>query len=94
MGSAYNNWYDKPVMHEAVTKLQEAAHPLGLTLPKVAMRWLMYHSALGKGDGIIIGGSRLEQIEGSLRDVDKGALPECILKVVDEVWEMVKDDAP
>jgi len=26
--------------------------------------------------------------------VEKGALPENVLKVVDEVWKMVKDDAP
>ncbi len=94
MGAAHSNWYDKPSMHEAVKKLQEAIRPLGLTLSKVAMRWLTYHSALGEGDGVIVGGSKLEQIEGFLEDVEKGALPENVLKVVDEVWKMVKDDAP
>lgn len=94
MGGAHSNWYDKPIMHEAVAKLQDFIQPLGLTLPEVAMRWLMYHSALGEGDGIIIGGSKLEQIEGNLRDVKKGVLPESVIKVVEEVWEMVRDEAP
>lgn len=94
MGGAHSNWYDKSVMHEAVIKLQEAIKPMGLTLPEVAMRWLVYHSALSGGDGVIIGGSKLEQIEGNLRDVGKGPLPESMVKVVEEAWESVKDEAP
>ena len=94
MGGAHSNWYDKPVMHEAVIKLQEAIKPMGLTPPEVAMRWLVYHSALSRGDGVIVGGSKLEQIEGNLRDVGKGPLPESIVKVVEEAWELVKDEAP
>jgi aflatoxin B1 aldehyde reductase len=85
MGAAHSDWYDKPSMHEAAKKLQGAIRPLGLTLSEVAMRWLIYHSALGEGDGFIVGGSKLEQIEGFLTNVEKGALPENVLKVVYEV---------
>lgn len=86
-------WYDKPVMHEAVTKLQGFIEPLGLTLMEVSMRWLMFHSRLGEGGGVIIGGSRVEQIEGNLLDVRKGGLSEEVLGMVEEVWGMVRGEA-
>lgn len=72
MGAGHSNWYDKPIMYEAVRKLQECIEPLGMTLTEVSMRWLMFHSALGEGDGVIVGGSKVEQIEGNLGDVEKG----------------------
>lgn len=46
-GAYHQNWYDKPVMHSAVEKLQDVIHPLNLTLAEVSLRWLAYHSALG-----------------------------------------------
>ncbi len=55
---------------------------------------LMFHSDLKEGDGIIIGGSRLEQIGANVDDVSKGRLPEEVLRVVDEIWEMVRGEAP
>lgn len=81
-------------MHEAVTKLQGFIKPLGLTLTEVSMRWLMFHSGLGEGGGVIIGGSRVEQIEGNLLDVRKGGLSEEVVGMVEEVWGMVRGQAP
>ena len=80
-------------MHEAVTKLQEFIKPLGLSLTEVSMRWLLFHSKLGEGDGVIIGGSRVEQIERNLSDVRKGRLPEGVVGMVEEVWGMVRGEA-
>lgn len=89
-----HNWYDKPVMHEAVRKLQVFIEPLGLSLTEVLMRWLVYHSQLGEGDGVIIGGSRVEQIERNLLKVRKGGLPEEVVGMAESVWEMVRGEAP
>lgn len=94
MGAAHSNWYDKPVMHQAVTELQEYIKPMGLSLTEVAVRWLVYHSELGVGDGVIVGGSRVEQIEGNLGDVRKGALEEGVVGMVERVWGMVRGEAP
>lgn len=58
------------------------------------MRWLMYHSKLGEGDGVIVGGSRIEQIEGNLVEVRKGKLEEGVVGMVEKVLEMVKGEAP
>lgn len=94
MGAGHSNWYDKPVMHEAVIRLQDFIKPLGLTLTEVSMRWLMFHSKLRGEDGIIIGGSKLEQIEGNLEDKMKGRLSEEVAGTVERVWGMVSGEAP
>ena len=94
MGAAHTNWYDKPLMHNAVRNLQKVVEPRGLTLTEVSMRWLVHHSALGGGDGVIIGGSRFEQIGGNVKDVKKGPLPKELVEEIDEMWEMIKDEAP
>ena len=83
-----------PVMHEAVRKLQGFVEPLGLSLTEASMRWLVYHSQLGEGDGVIIGGSRVEQIERNLLDLRTGGLPEEVVRMVESVWETVKEGAP
>lgn len=94
MGIGHSNWYDKPVMHEAVTKLQDFIKPLDLSLTEVSMSWLMFHSKLGEGDGVIIGGSRVEQIERNLADVGKGRLSEDVVEMVERAWGMVREEAP
>lgn len=58
------------------------------------MRWLVFHSKLGEGDGVIIGGSRVGQIEGNLLDVRKGRLEEGVVGMVEEVWGRVRGEAP
>ncbi|KAL2049722.1 hypothetical protein ABVK25_010063 [Lepraria finkii] len=94
MGAAHTNWYDKPIMHDAVRNLQKAIEPLGLTLTEVSMRRLVHYSALGEGDGVIIGGSRFEHIGGNVKDVKRGPLPKELVEEIDEMWEMMKDEAP
>ena len=81
-------------MHSAVRKLQDVIRPLDLTLAEVSLRWLAYHSALGKGDGIILGGSRFDQIGSNVADIAKGPLEEKVIEALDETWLTVRDEAP
>ena len=68
----------------------------GLTLLETAFRWLKHHSALnidrskGGNDGIIIGVSSQQQLEQNLADLEKGPLPEEVLKALDEAWLIAK----
>ena len=41
-----------------------------------------------------IGASRGSQLEEALRAIEDGPLDESIAKRVDNVWELVKDEAP
>lgn len=94
MGAAHQGWYDKPLMHEAVRKLQEVIKPLNLSLTEVAVRWLVYHSFLEADDGIIFGGSKISQLEGNLRDIQKGPLDPELVDDVQKMWETVQSEAP
>jgi aflatoxin B1 aldehyde reductase len=64
-----------------------------LTLLETALRWCVHHSKLkvggvgeGGNDGIIIGVSSLKQLEGNLADLEKGPLPEEVVKALDDAW--------
>lgn len=64
-----------------------------LTLLETALRWCMHHSKLqlspDGNDGVIIGVSSFAQLESNLRDLEKGPLPEEVVKALDQAWEGV-----
>jgi aflatoxin B1 aldehyde reductase len=68
-----------------------------LTLLETALRWCVHHSALkvmDGNDGLIIGVSSLKQLEGNLRDLEKGPLPEDVVQALDQAWLINKGTAP
>lgn len=69
-----------------------------LTLIEIALRWCMHHSALNiardGGDGIIIGVRSQAQLERNLRDLEKGPLPEEVVKTLDDAWGVCNGTAP
>ena len=64
----------------------------GLTLAEVALRWMTHHSRLGKEfpDAILIGASSTKHIEQNMVDLEKGPLPDDVVKALDQAWERVK----
>mmetsp|Transcript_19972 Transcript_19972/g.29471 ORF Transcript_19972/g.29471 Transcript_19972/m.29471 type:complete len:95 (+) Transcript_19972:3-287(+) len=56
----------------------------------VALRWLLHHSYLSRGDGIIIGFSKVQQLEANLAAWQGGPLPEAIVEACDLAWQMAK----
>jgi len=93
-GSIYTGMYVKENNFEAIKLLQDAADRAGLTLLEVALRWLQHHSALLPTDGIILGASRIEQLEANIVASEKGPLPESILPVIEDAWKIVALTAP
>ncbi|KAF4556515.1 Aldo-keto reductase-like protein 16 [Elsinoe fawcettii] len=71
-------------LHDVLTA---AVEKHGLTLREATLRWLMNHSILGADDGVILGASSSEQMEGNLEACGKGPLPEDLVKVFEDVWE-------
>mmetsp|Transcript_71274 Transcript_71274/g.149013 ORF Transcript_71274/g.149013 Transcript_71274/m.149013 type:complete len:381 (-) Transcript_71274:53-1195(-) len=69
-----------------------ASNPGGqaLTMVDVALRWLLHHSYLSRGDGIIIGFSKVQQLEANLAAWQGGPLPEAIVEACDLAWQMAK----
>lgn len=82
-------WHD--LNFRAVSRLGEAAAAAGRSLVSVALNWLLHHSP---ADGIILGASRVEQLEENLRGLEEGPLDPALLGACDEAWQMVKGSAP
>ena len=98
-GKMYRDRYFNDATFEAVSIVEKAAEKHGLTLLEIALRWVVHHSELktrakGGNDGVIIGVSSFKQLEGNLGDLEKGPLPEDVVKALDEAWLVAKPTTP
>jgi aflatoxin B1 aldehyde reductase len=88
----YRDRYFQDNTFAALSHIEPIVAKHNLTLLETALRWCVHHSKLkfakdGGNDGVIIGVSSLKQLEGNLADLEKGPLPEEVVKVLDEAWE-------
>ena len=83
----YRARYFNDATFNALQLIEDVARKYNLTMLEVALRWLVHHSALkpalGDGDGIVVGVSCFEQLQGNLRDIRKRPLPEEVVRVLD-----------
>ena len=97
-GQNYRARYFRDATFDALRLIEPVVQKHNLTMLEVALRWCAHHSALkmqnGGTDGVIIGVSSFAQLEGNLKDLEKGPLPEEILKVLDEAWLITKPTTP
>lgn len=96
-GALYRDRYFKDNTFEALRIIEPVAQKHGLTLIETALRWVVHHSMLkikDGTDGIIIGVSSIAQLKGNLKDLEKGPLPDEVLKVLDQAWLISKPTAP
>ncbi|KAH8726930.1 aflatoxin B1 aldehyde reductase member 2 [Phaeosphaeriaceae sp. PMI808] len=99
LGDMYRERYFKNSNFEALRVAEEVAQKHNLTLVEIALRWCTHHSGLktrakGGNDGIIIGVSSFQQLEGNLADLEKGPLPEAVVQALDEAWLVAKANTP
>ncbi|KAM0756647.1 Aldo/keto reductase [Meredithblackwellia eburnea MCA 4105] len=91
-GRNYRNRYWKDEYFEALEIVKPVADKHNLTLAEVALRWVSHHSLMKRelGDNVLIGASSNNHLEQNLVDLEKGPLPEDVIKALDEAWEHVK----
>lgn len=98
MGANYRKRYFKDATFDALRLIEPVVQKHGLTMVETALRWVVHHSALnmstGGRDGIIVGVSSLAQLEGNLKDCEKGPLPDEVVKALDDAWLVTKPTAP
>lgn len=98
VGELYRKRYFKDSTFDALRLIEGTAQNHGLTLLEIALRWCTHHSALkmqdGGRDGVIIGVSSFSQLESNLKDLEKGPLPEKVVKTLDEAWLLTKATTP
>lgn len=92
----YQQRYWKESYFDAVRLIKDACEIEGIDIVEASYRWMAHHSMLSgdREDGIIIGASRLSQLEQNIETVEKGPLPESILSAYEEAWHISKTDAP
>lgn len=93
---SYQGRYWKESFFKAVSIITEACETAGIPDAEAALRWLAYHSMLDDdcGDGIIIGASKLSQLEQNLSSLNAGPLPQEIVEAMNHAWQLTKADAP
>lgn len=91
-GANYRGRYWNEAYFDALDVIRPAAARLGMTTAEAAVRWVSHHSVMGRehGDAVIIGASSAEQLEENLANLEKGPLPEEMVKAFDEGWAIVK----
>lgn len=89
--SMYQDRYWHAENFAAVEKLKVAATSAGRSLVSVAMNWLLNHTPT---DCVLLGATRMEQLEENLAACEEGPLPPDVLKACDEVWEELRGPVP
>ena len=87
----YQDRYWHPETFRAVEKLKKAAADAGRSLPSLAFNWLLHHTA---SDGVLLGASRMEQLEENLRACGEGPLSDETVKACDAVWQEYRAPVP
>ncbi len=87
----YQDRYWHQQYFQSVEQLRRIAKEAGRSLVSLALNWLLHHTA---GDCIILGASRLEQLNENLATVDDGPLSADVIKACDEVWQNLRGPLP
>lgn len=93
----YLDRFYKPDHFEAVELISAACDASGVAMVDAAYRWLIRHSALADGDGVLLGASSVEHLEANLAACSDEAcaqpLPDPVLEAMDAAWELCRADA-
>ncbi|KAL0978473.1 hypothetical protein UPYG_G00170920 [Umbra pygmaea] len=97
---AYRDRYWKESHFQAIDLVQKALEmAYGLekpTMTSAALRWMYHHSHLkgDLGDGVIIGMSRMEQLQENLAASEDGPLDGRVVEAFKQAWERVAHECP
>lgn len=93
---SYRDRYWKQSYFDALGEIKRACDAENVPMAEAAYRWLVHHSNMsaGLGDGILLGASRIEQMEQNMAAATKGKLPQSILDAMDEAWDIARPDSP
>jgi aflatoxin B1 aldehyde reductase len=91
-GQNYRSRYWNDAYFDALDILRAAIKKHGISEAEAALRWVENHSLLSRkfDDAVIIGASSANQLEDNLQNLEKGPLPEDVLKALDDGWARVK----
>jgi 1-deoxyxylulose-5-phosphate synthase len=80
-----------PAYFDAVEELRKAAAKAGRSMIDLALNWLLFHTAT---DCVILGASKIEQLEESLEVFGKAAIDAETLGAIDQAWQGLRGVTP
>ena len=91
----YMDRFYKPDHFQGLALIREACDKHSLVMASVAYCWLLSHSALADGDGLLLGASSVEQLEQNLSSCAAATepLPDDVVAAFDEAWRICQPDA-
>jgi aryl-alcohol dehydrogenase-like predicted oxidoreductase len=87
----YKNRYWHAANFRAVEQFKKIALDAGRSLISVALNWLLHHSS---ADCVILGATRMEQLEQDIRACAEGPLPGEAVQACDQVWQELRGPVP
>ncbi len=94
-GKIYSTLYNKPSFLELLSEWEVISTESGIPKAELAYRWVAHNSALKQenGDAVVFGAMSPEQARQTIQAIKKGPLPETVAQKVDELWNLIKDEA-
>jgi aryl-alcohol dehydrogenase-like predicted oxidoreductase len=87
----YLNRYWHPAYFEAVDRLKAIADKAGRSLVDLSLSWILHHTA---ADCVILGASRMDQLEQNLAALEAGPLSADVVQACDAVWSNLRGITP
>jgi aryl-alcohol dehydrogenase-like predicted oxidoreductase len=87
----YLNRYWYPAIFDAVDELKQIAAAAGRSMVSLSMNWLLHHT---EASAMILGSSRIEQVEENLKAAEEGPLDSATVAALDSVWMKLKGVTP
>ncbi|MCT9625804.1 aldo/keto reductase [Pseudarthrobacter equi] len=91
LAEMYKQRYWDPRLFEAVRQLAGIADGTGLPLPELSFRWLLSKPGVGS---ILLGGSKIEQLQANIAAAAKGPLPGDVVAACDAVAAETRGPMP
>ncbi|MFL0387964.1 aldo/keto reductase [Curtobacterium sp. 179-B 9B NHS] len=91
LAGMYRDRYWNDEVFAAVGQLRAIAEGAGMPMAELALRWTIGRAVV---DAVLIGGSRLTNIEANLTALAAGALPEDVQRAVDDVAAALRGPMP
>ena len=89
-----SNRFYKPDLFEGIALIRAACEAAEVSMVEASFRWLLNHSSLSDGDGVVLGASSSEQLAQNLAGCATAeALPPAVVSAFDEAWKIGQEDA-
>jgi aflatoxin B1 aldehyde reductase len=96
VGQLYNNLYGSPAVEASASAVRAAASAHDISPHAAALRWTIFHSMLdgSYGDAVLVGMSKLEQLNQTLDAIEAGPLPDNLADKISGIYATFDGSGP